>query len=369
MDAPLYDFSPIARLLLMAILMATAPLAWVWLRNKNKSPLHRLRALTFLTLFLTFDLLGFGAFTRLTDSGLGCPDWPGCYGSASPIGARDEIHAAQSVQPHGPVTHSKAWIEMIHRYLAAMVGVLITVLAISNAIQARRGSVLISPWWSYLTFVAVCVQGAFGALTVTLKLYPAIVTLHLLGGMGLLMLLMVQAEAYGGHQLPLTRTLRVAVIGVAILSLVQITLGAWVSTNYAVLACTEFPGCQGQWWPAMDFQQSFSVFRHLGRTTEGEFLSLPALTAIHMVHRWAAVLVLAAILWLAFALWQRRAELGAVWAWALVSLAAWQLLSGLSNVILGWPLLSALAHTLGAAILMCVLTMMTCRAFKALPPR
>ncbi|MFN9749078.1 MAG: COX15/CtaA family protein [Burkholderiales bacterium] len=364
MDAPLYDFSPIARLLLMAILMATAPLAWVWLKNKNKPPLHRLRALTLLTLFFTFDLLGFGAFTRLTHSGLGCPDWPGCYGSASPIGARDEIHAAQSVQPHGPVTHSKAWIEMIHRYLAAMVGVLITVLAISNGIQARRGTVLISPWWSYLTLIAVCVQGAFGALTVTLKLYPAIVTLHLLGGIGLLMLLVVQAEAYGRHVLPLTPTLRMAVIGLAILSLIQITLGAWVSTNYAVLACTEFPTCQGEWWPAMDFNQGFSIFRHLGQTADGGFLPLPALTAIHMVHRWAAAIVLGAMLWLAFALWQRRAELGAGWSWALTGLAAWQLLSGLSNVVLGWPLLSALAHTLGAATLMCVLTMLACRAFK-----
>jgi cytochrome c oxidase assembly protein subunit 15 len=180
----------------------------------------------------------------------------------------------------------------------------------------------------------------------------------------LLVLLVIQAEAYGGRQIPLSRRLRTAILGLAVLSLVQIILGAWVSTNYAVLACTEFPTCQGQWWPAMDFNHGFSVLRHLGRTADGGFLPLPALTAIHMVHRWAAFVVLAAMLWLALLLWRRRAEIGPFGGGALFGLAVWQFLSGLSNVVLGWPLLSALAHTLGAAALMCVLTMLACRAFR-----
>ncbi len=131
MDTPLVDLAPTARLMLMGILVALGPLCWMWLRNRKSPPARRLAVLTLLTLFLTFDLVVFGSFTRLTDSGLGCPDWPGCYGSASPRGAAAQIDAAQSAMPTGPVTHSKAWIEMIHRYLATGVGVLILTLAIS----------------------------------------------------------------------------------------------------------------------------------------------------------------------------------------------------------------------------------------------
>src|SRR3954463_3081040 len=124
----LYDLAPALRVALLGIAVASGPLAWVWLRNKQAAPAQRLAALTLLTLFLTFDLVMFGAFTRLTDSGLGCPDWPGCYGNASPIGAAAQIGAAQAQMPTGPVTHTKAWIEMIHRYLATGVGVLIVTL-------------------------------------------------------------------------------------------------------------------------------------------------------------------------------------------------------------------------------------------------
>ena len=130
MEATLpYDFSPVARLLLMGVLVAAGPLGWIWLRHRGAPLARRLQALTLLTLFLTFDLVLFGAFTRLTDSGLGCPDWPGCYGHASPIGARDDIAAAQAEMPTGPVTPAKAWIEMVHRYLATGVGALILTLA------------------------------------------------------------------------------------------------------------------------------------------------------------------------------------------------------------------------------------------------
>src|SRR6478609_4967234 len=129
MGASLYDLGPALRVMLLGIVVALGPLAWVWVRNKNASPARRLRALTVLTLFLTFDLVLFGAFTRLTDSGLGCPDWPGCYGSASPDGAHAQISQAQAAMPTGPVTHVKAWIEMLHRYFATGVGVLIMTLA------------------------------------------------------------------------------------------------------------------------------------------------------------------------------------------------------------------------------------------------
>ena len=248
---PLYDLAPLMQLLLLGALVALAPLAWVWLRNRRSSPLRRLQALTVLTLFLTFDLVLFGAFTRLTDSGLGCPDWPGCYGSASPLGARAEISAAQEAMPTGPVTHGKAWVEMIHRYLATGVGVLIIVLTVSSWVQQRQARRLgappppISPWWPTFTLFWVCLQGAFGALTVTMKLFPAIVTLHLIGGLVLLALLCVQAVrhtqgAQGSSAVEVSPLLRSGLVLTALLVAVQVVLGGWVSTNYAVLACTTF---------------------------------------------------------------------------------------------------------------------------------
>ncbi|HEX5736900.1 MAG TPA: COX15/CtaA family protein, partial [Hydrogenophaga sp.] len=145
----LYDLAPVARLMLLGVVIAIGPLAWVWLRSRQATPAHRLRLLTLVTLFLTFDLVLFGAFTRLTDSGLGCPDWPGCYGSVSPVGASDSIAAAQEAMPTGPVTLSKAWIEMVHRYLATGVGVLIMVLMAVTWVERRH--VAVSFWWPFLT--------------------------------------------------------------------------------------------------------------------------------------------------------------------------------------------------------------------------
>ncbi|WP_119290693.1 COX15/CtaA family protein [Azohydromonas sediminis] len=356
---PLIDIAPIARLALLGIVLATGPLAWVWLRHRDAAPARRLHALTLLTAFLTFDLIVFGAFTRLTDSGLGCPDWPGCYGHASPIGARADIHAAQTAMPTGPVTHGKAWIEMVHRYLATGVGVLITVMAIVAWVERRRGTPgLPSPWWATATLAWVCVQGAFGALTVTLKLYPAIVTAHLLGGLALLVLLLVQAQRFAPRALTLPGRTHAALWMLAALVLVQIALGGWVSTNYAVLACPDFPTCHGRWWPEMDFANAFVLRRELGVAADGSYLPFAALTAIHYTHRLAAYVVLVAMGLVAALLW-RHERRGAV---ALLALAAWQFASGLSNVVLGWPLAAALAHTAGAALLVALLAVLLTRA-------
>jgi heme a synthase len=357
--ASLVDFSPLLRMALLGLVLALGPLAWVLLRHRQQAPARRLHALTLLTLFLTFDLVVFGAFTRLTDSGLGCPDWPGCYGSASPLGAHEEISAAQTAQPTGPVTLPKAWIEMIHRYLATAVGVLILAMTLF-AWSLRDKGVGVSPWWPTFTLAWVIAQGAFGALTVTMKLTPAIVTLHLLGGMGLLALLAAQSEVFTPRLLALSPALRRGVWAVAALVLLQIALGGWVSTNYAVLACTDFPTCQGRWWPDMDFANGFTLWRDLGETKSGSYLPFAALTAIHYTHRLAAYLVLAAMLVLAWAL--HRVPHARPWARGLALLAAWQLLSGLSNVVLGWPLLAALAHTAGAAALVTLLALLLTRS-------
>ena len=356
----LYNLTPALRLMLMGLVVAVGPLAWVWARSRKAPIAQRLQVLTLVTLFLTFDLVVFGAFTRLTDSGLGCPDWPGCYGHASPVGAQLHIDAAQAAMPTGPVTHPKAWIEMIHRYLATGVGVLILTLTVTSWLERRR--IQISSWWPAATLVWVCLQGAFGALTVTMKLFPAIVTLHLLGGMLLLVLLKVQSVRYAqsrGEQpvVPLHSTTRLLVLATFALLWLQIALGGWVSTNYAVLACSDFPACQNSFWPVMDFRQGFTLWRALGvsgQGIDGGNISFQALTAIHYVHRLSAYVVFAFMLMLAFGLYRLQPMRShAQW---LAGLALLQVATGLGNVLLGWPLLSAVLHTAGAAALVVVLT-------------
>lgn len=352
-------------MLSLGALLALGPVTWVWLRNRRATTSHRMYALTLLTLFLTFDLVMFGAFTRLTDAGLGCPDWPGCYGNASPHGAMDHIEAAQRALPTGPVTHEKAWIEMIHRYLATSVGALILFLALSAWLRAwrDRGSVAgvqqADPWWPTLTLLWVCIQGAFGALTVTLKLFPAVVTLHLLGGLVLLGLLTVQvAQASASQTADMPEDGAPGLRGLlwlsCVLLIVQVTLGAWVSTNYAVLACTDFPTCQGSWWPQMNFQKGFEIWRELGLTRGGEYIPFAALTAIHYVHRLAAFVVVAVLGGLAWQ-WNRWPRLRRPSRW-LALLIVLQLGTGISNVVFGWPLVAAIMHTGGAGALVVLLT-------------
>ena len=352
-EVDLYNLDPLFQLMAVGLAVAAMPLAWWFWRQRSATPAIRLKALTLITLFLTFDLVLFGAFTRLTDSGLGCPDWPGCYGSASPLGAKTEITAAQTAMPTGPVTHGKAWIEMVHRYLATGVGVLILSLASMTWWQRRKRQVL-SPWWPTFTLVWVCLQGAFGALTVTMKLFPAIVTLHLMFGIGLLALLMAQAVRYdGARSRPVSPGLRIALWCGFVILWLQIALGGWVSTNYAVLACPDFPTCNGQWVPAMNWQ-GFSLWRELGLTPDGQVLPFVALSSIHFVHRSAAWLVLAVLLGCG---WRLRQQQGMQPAGRLLlGLSTLRLLTGLSNVVFDWPLLAAVFHTGGAAAMVVTLT-------------
>jgi heme a synthase len=364
---PLVDFAPALRLALLVLLLAALPLGYLWLRGRGATPAQRLAMLTAITLFLTFDLIVFGAFTRLSDSGLGCPDWPGCYGQASPLGAIADIRLAEQLHPTGPVSLPKAWIEMIHRYLAMTVGLLILVMA--GLSWWRRRQLPLSPWLPTFTLVWVLIQGLFGKYTVTLKLYPAIVTLHLLGGMLLLALLAAQHEAYEQRPMPLSRrTRRLAVAAIAAVA-AQIALGGWVSTNYAVLACRDFPLCNGQWWPAMDFTSGFTMLRELGQSAQGGALPMAALVAIHMVHRWFAVLVVLVIAGLVHCLWREPGIAPRRFAWLLLALLVAQLLSGLSNVVLGWPLFAALAHSAGAAALVLALVLLWARGrLRAVAP-
>jgi cytochrome c oxidase assembly protein subunit 15 len=356
----LYDTAPLLSVMVLGVLVAVLPMLWVALRHRQASATGRLQALTLVTLFLTFDLVLFGAFTRLTDSGLGCPDWPGCYASASPLGAHQEISNAQTALPSGPVTHQKAWIEMVHRYLATGVGVLIVTIT-AAAWWLRRSPGLAGSglhWLATLALAWVCMQGAFGALTVTMKLFPAIVTLHLLGGYGLLALMawLVARSRLAGVSTDLVSMpdgLR-PLIGLGLLVVVlQAASGAWVSTNYAVLVCQEFPLCQGQWWPPMDFAQAFTLWRPLGLNADGSSVNFQAITAIHIAHRLAAMFTGSALLALSWYL-GRHTETVRASRW-LAGLIGLQIATGLSNVVLGWPLLAAVLHTGGAGAIVVLL--------------
>jgi cytochrome c oxidase assembly protein subunit 15 len=266
--------------------------------------------------------------------------------------------------PTGPVTLSKAWIEMLHRYFAMGVGVLIIAINIwawmSRGVLGQR-----IMWTSFGILILVCVQGAFGAWTVTMKLQPIIVTIHLMLGLSLLASLVYlytisHLDQSTSWQMRVTQaTYPSGWLTLAFIALImQIFLGGWVSTNYAVLACEDFPLCHGQWVPVMDMKAGFQLWRELGLTKTGEILPLPALVAIHWVHRVMAVLVLSILFILAYKVYRygksasvRHQHLGLILAF----LALLQLLTGMSNIILDWPLIAALMHTGGAAAILVVL--------------
>ncbi|CDM22880.1 Heme A synthase, cytochrome oxidase biogenesis protein [Castellaniella defragrans 65Phen] len=314
--------------------------------------LARYRRLVFLTWFLTLDLIMFGAFVRLTDSGLGCPDWPGCYGHLSPLGAGDHIRAALEAMPYGPVSAFKAWIEMIHRYAGALLGLLI--IAIAVCAWRLRGLPGRSPALAGWTLVMVCVQGAFGAWTVTHRLMPLVVTTHLVLGMSLLALMTWLAAREKAHApVPADPGAGRAwmILGLAVLFL-QVALGGWVSTNYAALACMDFPTCHGAWLPPMDFGEGYALLRGLGQLSSGELISQDALTAIHWTHRNFAFLVMALLGVLAWR-WRRTPGLAGP-ARLLLALLALQMLTGLTTIFFQWPLLIAVMHNGGAAGLVLV---------------
>ena len=357
----------LAQLGITGLLAASLPLAMVWISSDAK----KYRKLVWALVFLTFDLIVFGAFTRLTDSGLGCPDWPGCYGLANPFLAHEQISAAQAAMPDGPVSVVKAWIEMIHRYLAMGIGVLIMALTAQAWLQWRRKrSDAFAPALPTALLLFVCVQGAFGAWTVTLKLQPVIVTIHLMLGMGLLALLtwMGGREDYlvkprhiapqpiaGGDSATLRRVRPLAVVPAVLLAL-QIALGGWVSTNYATLACSDFPLCNGQLVPAMDFEHGFTLWRELGKTAAGHYIPFAALTAIHWVHRNFALVVAAGLGWTAWTAWGQPALRRTARLIAIV-LAA-QIATGIATVYFSFPLAIAVMHNAGAALLVLLVTML-----------
>ncbi len=313
-----------------------------------------LKKLIFLATLFTLVVVVVGAFVRLTNAGLGCPDWPGCYGHLTPAHAAQDIARAVAEQGgvHGPVSTQKAWHEMAHRYLAAILGLLILGITLAAGFTRRQQSLGLP----YALLLLVIFQAALGMWTVTLLLKPVIVTLHLMGGMATLALLTWLAS----RQLPFpalqATALRPWAAWGLVLLLAQIILGGWVSTNYAALACIDLPTCHGEWVPKMDFQHGFQLLRELGQTAAGEKLSYDALTAIHWTHRVGAVVVTLYLAGLAIKARQVR-ELRLIAAILGVLLIV-QVTLGVSNIVTGLNLAVAVAHNAGAALLLAVLVVL-----------
>jgi heme a synthase len=319
--------------------------------------LVRTLALTACSLCLLVVVLG--AYVRLSAAGLGCPDWPGCYGHLTPAGAAAEIDSAQgtatriATQSGRPLELGKAWREMLHRYAASTLGVLIICLTVMTLLWRRER---IAPASLVLALLGiVLMQGIFGMLTVTWRLNPLIVTLHLLFGLttlSLLWWLLLElsrrrdprrvAFAPGTDGSGLARPL--ALLGLLALAL-QIALGGWTSSNYAAIACPDLPTCQGSWWPSADFRDAYGLWHAA--------LGTPALVAIHLTHRIGALVASLALLAAALsALWRRREAMVRRAAVAVLFMLALQLTLGVSMVLRGFPLWLATAHNAGAALLL-----------------
>jgi|TARA_A200000113_G_scaffold138108_1_gene124114 cytochrome c oxidase assembly protein subunit 15 len=294
-----------------------------------------------------------GAYTRLADAGLGCPDWPGCYGFLTVPDQVEDVELAETRYPGAPVEFVKAWWEMGHRYIAGALLVLVfSMLVMAYRGREREDTPLALA--SVLMVIILC-QAAFGAWTVTLKLWPQVVTAHLLGGFTTLSLIWLLFLRQGGFSqivaaLPAPTLLARVAFAVVVL---QIMLGGWVSSNYAALACYDFPSCDGTYAPPMDLQQGFNIFQSVGPNYLGGIMTSEARTAIHWVHRIGAIIVLFVVGGLVLQVVRQVAIVG----YALLAALVAQITLGILNVVWVLPLLNATAHnTVGALLLLVLVT-------------
>lgn len=306
-----------------------------------------------------------GAFTRLVDAGLGCPDWPGCYGFLTVPSSESSLLAAQTRFPEAPVEAHKAWWEMIHRYFAGTLGLLILGLAIVAVNTRRRRPESRIPMGLPVALVVLVIcQAAFGAWTVTLKLWPQVVTAHLLGGFATLALLWLLCLRLGVlRHLAVPAGLRGHAQLALLVVILQVALGGWVSSNYAALACHDFPTCHGDWWPQMNLAEGFNVAQSVGPNYLGGQLESDARVAIQFVHRLGAMVTLLVVGTLAW----RLTRAGSPLAWPLTGVLALQLLLGVMNVLLALPLWVATAHNAGGALLLLALVTVNYRALRDPP--
>lgn len=316
-----------------------------------KIPSAGLRRLAWAAAAFALLVIVFGAFVRLSNAGLSCPDWPTCYGKLSWPTQAHEIAHADAAFPQRPFEADKAWREQVHRMLVGVLSLLTFALA-GWAWWRRRelGRLVLVP---YAAAGFIFFQAALGMWTVTWKLLPLVVTAHLVGGMAMFALLAYTALRLSLHEpapADSAKLRRMTIVGIVLVA-VQIALGGWTSSNYAALACgTDFPTCLGQWWPATDFRQSFILLRHIGVDYEGGILDGPARTAIQLAHRIGALVVFAHVLPLAIRAMRTRVLRN--YGFAVGGLLLAQVCLGISNVVFGLPLPVAAAHNACAALLL-----------------
>lgn len=313
------------------------------------------RRLALLGVCLGLIVVTLGAYVRLTAAGLGCPDWPGCYGHFSPLGAQANATITEAF-PHAPLDVGKAWREMIHRYAASLLGLIIVIIAaISIATKRRR---VVGRGFALSLLALVIFQGALGMLTVTWQLKPLIVTGHLVFGFTTVAMLWwlwlsLRRTAVVREGARAARTTRRWIAVALAMLAVQVALGGWTSSNYAAVACPDFPTCQNQWLPDTDFQDAFVLWRGLGINYEGGVLNHPARVAIHFTHRLGAVLATLLLLLAVVKTFRTPALTHARGAAvAVVATLGLQLAIGISMVLRAFPLGLATAHNAGAILLL-----------------
>jgi cytochrome c oxidase assembly protein subunit 15 len=306
-----------------------------------------------------------GAWVRLTNAGLGCPDWPGCYGHIHPAQAAEHVDEINAANPDRPFVYQKAINEMVHRYIVGGLGLLVIGLALFSVVNRRDpAQPRVLPW---LIVGLLVVQALLGMWTVTLLLKPLIVTLHLLGGLTTLSLLWWLALPPARRELKAAeRPLRRLALAALVVVIMQVSLGGWTSTNYAAAACPDFPTCQASFWPPMDFRNGFILWRGLGIDYEGGVLDAPARVAIHYAHRIGAYLTAVLVAFVVAGAWRRgqsAATKGA--ATALGIAVAIQVSIGINLILQGWPLWLGTAHNAGAVFVV----LSTVALLRSLSPR
>ncbi|NQZ79886.1 MAG: COX15/CtaA family protein [Colwellia sp.] len=320
-----------------------------------------LKRLVIVSILLAIIVVSLGAYTRLTHAGLGCPDWPGCYGLIDVPETSEQIIKAQQAFPDRPVEPHKAWNEMIHRYFAGTLGLLILAIAFLSFRRRKEGTPVFLPLF---ILIVVTFQAALGMWTVTMKLMPVVVMGHLMGGLTTLCLLFLLYLRLSRFRIPggdysLKKYARYAMLGVAILS-AQIALGGWTSSNYAALVCTELPICQAGWQERITFDDSFDLIPPERETYEFGHLSHNSRVTIHVVHRVGAIITGVYLLWLAIAIFgraQSRFLKNAATGLGVVLLC--QISLGISNIWFSLPLIVAVSHNVVAACLMLMLITLT----------
>lgn len=328
--------------------------------------------LALLASVLAVVVVGLGAFTRLVHAGLGCPDWPGCYGHIWAPDEHHEIAQANAAYPDMPVELDKTWPEMVHRYFAGSLIIFtlaILVLAIKHRHKPGQPLKL-----SIAILALILLQAAFGMWTVTLKLWPQVVTAHLLGGFAMLSLLWLltlrlnnRVWQFNAGDFGRIASLRPWVVVGLIVVILQIMLGGWTTSNYAALACTDFPTCHQHWLPPMDFAAGFNVLQHVGPNYLGGTMDNDARVAIHFMHRIGALITAfytLVLVWRLFALGFVETKRMAL---VLLAVLIAQIALGISNVVFGLPLAVAVAHNLTGALLLLAFVTLNHRVFTAQP--